>query len=101
VTGVQTCALPIQDNPEVLTASMSVAGNYIFLVTFKQAKVYIYQANTGKLVKTLKPGKEVASESGWIDIPYGIRAVRRSNGEYLVFVEEDWKGKVVFYKLKF
>ncbi|CCH66193.1 FIG00877330: hypothetical protein [Richelia intracellularis HH01] len=90
-----------QDNPEVLTASMSVAGNYIFLVTFKQAKVYIYQANTGKLVKTLKPGKEVASESGWIDIPYGIRAVRRSNGEYLVFVEEDWKGKVVFYKLKF
>jgi hypothetical protein len=52
------------------------------------------------LVKTLKPGQEVAGESGWIDIPYGIRAVRRSNGEYLVFVEEDWKGKVIFYRLK-
>lgn len=87
--------------PELLTASMSVAGNYVFLVTFKKAKVYIYQASTGKLVTTLKPGKELASESGWIDIPYGIRAVCRSNGEYLVFVEEDWKGKVVFYKLKF
>jgi hypothetical protein len=84
----------------------------------------------------------VKSESGWIDIPYGIRAFRpctktrqnwtgfivgarqcrartrgvfaffktslsnfvrlfgtRSNGEYLVFVEEDAKGKVIMYKL--
>ena len=78
---------------------MSVAGDYVFLVTFKTAEVYIYRADTGKLVKTLKPGKEVAGESGWIDIPYGIRAVRRRNGEYLVFVEEDWKGKVIFYRL--
>ena len=89
-----------QANPELLTASMSVAGDYVFLVTFKTAEVYIYRADTGKLVKTLKPGKEVAGESGWIDIPYGIRAVSRKNGEYLVFVEEDWKGKVIFYRLK-
>ena len=88
-----------QGKEELLTASMSVAGDYVFLVTFKTAEVYIYRADTGKLVKTLKPGKEVAGESGWIDIPYGIRAVRRRNGEYLVFVEEDWKGKVIFYRL--
>ncbi len=84
---------------EVSTAAMSVAGDYVFAVTFKKAEVYVYQAATGAAVQKLKPGPEVAGESGWIDIPYGIRAVRRSNGEYLVFVEEDWKAKIIMYRL--
>ncbi|MBE9007084.1 hypothetical protein IQ259_18930 [Fortiea sp. LEGE XX443] len=85
---------------EIATASMSVAGDYVFAVTFKTAEVYVYNATTGATVKTLKPGPEVAGESGWIDIPQGIRAFRRSNGEYVVFVEEDWKGKVIIYRFK-
>ncbi len=85
---------------EVSTAAMSVAGDYVFAVTVKTAEVYIYNAKTGAFVKNLKPGKEVANESGWIDIPYGIRATRRSNGEYLVFVEENAKAKVIVYRLK-
>ncbi|MEI2583144.1 hypothetical protein [Scytonema sp. PRP1] len=84
---------------EVLTAAMSVAGDYVFAVTVKTSEVHVYNAATGKQVQKLKPGPEVAGESGWIDIPYGIRAFRRSNGEYLVFVEEDWKGKVIVYRL--
>lgn len=84
---------------EVSTASMSVAGDYVFAVTVKTAEVYVYKAATGVQVQKLKPGPEVSGESGWIDIPYGIRAFRRSNGEYLVFVEEDWKGKVILYKI--
>lgn len=83
---------------EVLTASMSVAGDYVFAVTVKTAEVYVYDAKTGKLVQNFKPGPEVYGESGWIDIPYGIRAFRRANGEYLVFVEEDWKAKVLVYR---
>ncbi|AUB39300.1 DNA-binding beta-propeller fold protein YncE [Nostoc flagelliforme CCNUN1] len=84
---------------EVSTAAMSVAGDYVFAVTVKTAEVYVYNAKTGAQVQQLKPGPEVGSESGWIDIPYGIRAFRRSNGEYLVFVEENWKGKVIMYRL--
>ncbi|MBW4457639.1 MAG: hypothetical protein KME55_36135 [Nostoc indistinguendum CM1-VF10] len=84
---------------EVSTAAMSVAGDYVFAVTVKTAEVYVYNAKTGAQVQQLKPGPEVGSESGWIDIPYGIRAFRRSNGEYLVFVEENWKGKVIVYRL--
>ena len=84
---------------EVMTAAMSVAGDYVFSVTGRTSEVYVYKAATGKQVQKLKPGAEVAGESGWIDIPYGIRAFRRSNGEYLVFVEEDWKGKVIMYRL--
>jgi hypothetical protein len=78
---------------------MSVAGDYVFSVTVKNSEVSVYNAATGKQVQKLKPGPEVAGESGWVDIPYGIRAFRRSNGEYLVFVEEDWKGKVIVYQL--
>jgi hypothetical protein len=84
---------------EVSTAAMSVAGDYVFAVTVKTAEVYVYKTATGAEVQKLKPGAEVKGESGWIDIPYGIRAFRRSNGEYLVFVEEDAKGKVIMYKL--
>jgi hypothetical protein len=84
---------------EVSTAAISVAGDNVFAVTVKTAEVYVYNTTTGAQVKQLKPGPEVGSESGWIDIPYGIRAFRRSNGEYLVFVEENWKGKVIMYRL--
>ncbi|MBD2533944.1 hypothetical protein H6G97_32125 [Nostoc flagelliforme FACHB-838] len=84
---------------EVATAAISVAGDNVFAVTFKTAEVYVYNAATGAQVHKLKPGPEVGGESGWIDIPYGIRAFRRSNGEYLVFVEENWKGKVIMYRL--
>ena len=86
--------------PDVLTPqAISVAGDRIFVVTVKKAQVYVYNSNTGQQVKMLKPGPEVAGESGWVDIPYGIRAFKRSNGEYLVFVEEDAKAKVIMYRL--
>jgi len=84
---------------EVETAAMSVAGDYVFTATVKNTEVYVYKAATGVQVQKFKPGPEVAGQSGWIDIPYGIRAFRRSNGEYLVFAEEDEKGKVIMYRL--
>jgi hypothetical protein len=65
----------------------------------KTAEVYVYNAKTGVFVTKFKPGAEVANESGWIDIPYGIRVFRRANGEYLVFAEEDAKAKVIMYRL--
>ncbi len=86
-------------NRNVDTAAMSVAGDYVFAVTVKTAEVYVYNSSTGTLFQKLKPGSEVGSESGWVDIPYGVRAFRRANGQYLVFVEEDWKGKVIMYQM--
>jgi hypothetical protein len=38
--------------------------------------------------------------TGWIDVLTGISAFKRSTGEYLVFVEEDYKGKVLLYRWK-
>jgi hypothetical protein len=86
--------------PDVLTpTSMSVAGDYIFVTTTKTWETYVYSASTGKLIRTLKPGAEVSGQLGWVDIAYGVRAFRRKNGEYLVFVEEDLKGKVIMYQM--
>ncbi|NQV31545.1 MAG: hypothetical protein HQ515_02570 [Phycisphaeraceae bacterium] len=47
-----------------------------------------------------EPGSVVGGveNTGWIDIFTGITAHQRKNGEYLVFVEEDYKAKVLVYR---
>ena len=61
--------------------------------------MYVYDTATATSIAKLKPGIEVARESGWVGIPYGLRAFQRKKGEYLVFVEEDAKAKVIMYRL--
>ena len=48
----------------------------------------------------MTPGPEVYCESGWVDFRDAIRAFRRRDGNYLVFVEEDFKGKSLVYRLE-
>ncbi len=84
-------------------ASMTVAGDYVFLVYVVGGRVEVFNADTGAPVGHMKPGPEVGGALpgdavGWVDIPEGIRACRRATGEYLVFVEEDWKSKVLMYQ---
>ena len=78
--------------------SVATALDYCFAVESRTAKVHVYDAATGKEVGVMTPGAEVFKESGWVDFPDAIRAVRRKSGEYLVFVEEDWKGKILVYR---
>jgi hypothetical protein len=81
-----------------VTAAMSVEGEYVFTVLAREGTVDVYRADTGARVGSLSPGPEVGRKTGWIDIPYGIRARRRPTGEYLIFVEEDAYGKVIMYR---
>ncbi|MEG5042774.1 MULTISPECIES: hypothetical protein [unclassified Microcoleus] len=85
-------------NPILIIKAMDVVGERVFAVTSRTAEVSVYDTETGATLTTLSPGPEVARESGWIDIPYALRAYRRSNGEYVVFVEEDAKAKVIMYR---
>lgn len=87
-------------NPMLIIKAMDVAGDRVFAVDSRKAEVYVYDTGTGAFVTKLTPGTEVAGESGWVDIPYGLRAFQRTNGEYLVFVEEDEKAKVIMYRLE-
>ena len=59
----------------------------------------MHDNRTGKLLGTMKPGPEVHGESGWVDFRDGLRATRLDDGRYLVFVEEDYKAKVMAYLL--
>jgi len=89
-----TNAKPIQT-----LISVTVEGKYLFAVE-PAGDVHVYDKATGGAIGVIKPGPEVGNASGWIDVPNGISAHQRDNGEYLVFVEEDARGKVMMYRWK-
>jgi hypothetical protein len=78
--------------------SMIVEGDYIFAVEDLDARVHVYSRANGAELGIMTPGPEVGSQSGWVDLPHGITAHRRADGEYLVFVEEDLHGKQIMYR---
>ncbi len=81
--------------------SIAYAGELAFAVDCKRtAEVFVYSLRDGSAVGSMKPGPEVQGESGWVDFRDGIRAPRRKDGGYLVFVEEDYKGKSLVYRLE-
>jgi len=86
--------------PEAVIKSFCVAGDVAFAVESRTAKVHVYDMRSGAKLGEMTPGPEVFKESGWVDFPDAIRAYRRKNGEYLVFVEEDAKGKIIVYRWK-
>lgn len=83
---------------DILPKAMTIAGDYLFTVEGYTAQVSVYDLETSTLVGTLSPGDAVGNQSGWIDIPYALHAVRRSNGTYVLLVEEDLYGKIIVYE---
>lgn len=78
--------------------SLYADEQYVFACDVNPGDVRCYRAGDGALVQTLVPGPEVGSTQGWVDIGNGLNAFRRSNGEYLVFQEEDAFAKVLMYR---
>ncbi len=84
-------------------ACVAAAGDYVFTGGWKErGRVFINRMSDGAAVGVLEPGPTVGGveNTGWIDILTGISAHRRADGEYLIFVEEDYKAKVLFYRWK-
>jgi hypothetical protein len=91
------------DKGTPLTASaVDVAGDYLFVGMVKpdDGKVYthVLKVADGTYVGSLAPGPEVGGKAGWQDMPYSIQALRRKDGEYLILVEEDFRGKNLLYR---
>ncbi|MFF2324741.1 MULTISPECIES: hypothetical protein [unclassified Streptomyces] len=87
--------------PGVTTVSLAWAGDYIFTVGVQtRGQVWVWRASDGSAVGSWLPGSNVGgvTRTGWVDIPYGISAVQRSTGEYLVNVEDDLFNKVLLYR---
>ena len=97
----QRIALPYDGkrDAQIYIKAMCVAGDFVFAAESRDPeRVFVYDVRTGVLQGTMQPDAAVGKNSGWIDTPYGIRAVRRASGEYLVFVEEDLDAKVLLYR---
>ncbi|QJE97557.1 hypothetical protein [Luteolibacter luteus] len=87
--------------------SFDVAGDFIFVAYtgaskqegVKTGRVEIFRTRDGSAVGHLEPGSEIG-EVGLQDIRETITAQRRENGEYMVMIEDDYKSKVVMYRIK-
>ena len=92
-----------QFGPRVIMKSMSIAGDYLFMVGVDtRAQVRVFDMKDGRFVGMLEPGAEVGGieATGWVDMVDAIHAMQRKNGEYLVFVEEDGRNKILLYRWK-
>ncbi len=83
-------------------SSVDIAGDYLFagLVKPTNGKQYVHvlRLADGKNLGAFSPGPEVGGNAGWLDMPYSIQAIKRSNGEYLILVEDDFRGKNLLYR---
>jgi hypothetical protein len=78
--------------------SWAVAGQKIFAGLFESSgngpNIYVYNAGDGDRVGEMHPGRETNHYMGWLDGQQVLEAYRRSDGEYLVFEEEEMNAKV-------
>ena len=84
-----------------------VAGDFVFVPytgaskpdRVKHGRVEVFRAGDGAGVGHIEPGDEVG-EIGLQDIRECLVAHRRADGEFVVFLEDDYKSKVVMYRIK-
>ena len=82
---------------------VAAAGDYVFTGGWKErGRIFVNRMSDGAALGVFDPGPTVGGveNTGWIDILTGISAHKRADGEYLVFVEEDYKAKVLLYRWK-
>jgi hypothetical protein len=74
------------------------AGDYLFLIAYREGRIYVHRKSDGTKVGELLPTAATANYSAWADINGAVRATRRANGEYLIFAEENGNGKIMMYR---
>lgn len=100
-TLVSTLKHPLTDPNNSEISSWTAAGDYGFEVGWaSRAEVWVTDLRTGELVGTMEPTVACGgiNRTGWVDISAGIQAYKRHNGEYLVFVEDDYLSRVMMYR---
>ena len=86
----------VKEHPADYT-SIGAKSDYVFLgLELDNSNIDVLDAKTGAMVGTFEPQQLL--RFGWIDIPWGIMAEQRANGEYLVFREDDYVAKTVIQR---
>lgn len=84
-----------------------IAGEFLFVPytgaskpdQVKHGRVEIFRASDGANVGHIEPSADVG-EIGLQDIRECLTAHQRANGEFIVFLEDDYKSKVLMYRLE-
>lgn len=84
-----------------------IAGDYVFVpytgagkqIGYKTGHIEVFRADNGQNVGWMEPGADIG-EIGLQDIRECLRAHKRADGEYIVFLEDDYKAKIVMYRWK-
>lgn len=92
--------VPYSQNPYAIPKSMSAAGDYVFVFYAGIEQIVVVDARDGRLTGRFVPGPEIGGTHGDADIPWAVKAVKRSDGSYAVFVEDDRYAKQVLYLWK-
>lgn len=77
-------------------AAFAAKSDYVFAgyaYDEKSWSIDVFSAKDGSEVGNLAP--QQLEHFGWIDIPWGVIAEQRTNGEYLVFREDDYVAKTI------
>ena len=94
-------AVSFRPGAKAQAACVAAAGDYVFTGGWEErGRIWINRMSDGSEVGVLEPGPTVGGveQTGWIDVMTGITAHKRKDGEYLVFVEEDYKAKAILYR---
>jgi hypothetical protein len=84
--------------------AMDVEGQYVFVAYDQGAgeehrfgEVAIFRASDGRRAGSVWAGPEVGGRTGAIDFGSAVHVHRRSDGTYLILVEDDEFAKIVYY----
>ncbi len=77
------------------------AGDYIFTAPVRPKDgvilISVIDAHSGELEGTMNHHEQFG-QTGWVDITRGLTAFQRSNGEYIVIVEDNGFSKNIVYR---
>lgn len=96
--GNRTAAWVTESN--MVYGGFAAKGDYLFAAYTQDRNYYsvdVFSSKDGSMVGNLRPPAEMRP-FGWIDIPWGSNAAQRTNGEYLVFQEDDLAEKTVIHR---
>ena len=98
----------------IMITSFTVEDERLFLLFgtrcalgYKGGEIDVYDSDTAELLGYVAPGPEIGGDNvGWVDVPDGITALKvagdastTGEDEWLLLVEEDWKGKQILYRV--
>jgi hypothetical protein len=81
----------------------SFEADHLFIAyTWKQEQIAVdvYRLDTGARVGRLLPTADIGGVTGWIDMNDAVQSHRRADGTYVVFAEEVWMAKGLYFLWK-